>query len=219
MLRASGLCRVEGVGAKARLVLDPTILAQWDRLNPTEQYFNLLEAWLRFGRVEMVGEKGSSWGTLELRCLQTWTLLPQKGRRFNTEKPHEVYLSGVGRHFYLLALMDLFGLVEVKQPRGTVATWCPAGVDHVPFGDAVFTLIAHTQMEFLFGEIDSPQGEEEEEQEEEEEDEDEGAQEDEDEGPPDVPQFGAWQPLFRPYFPEWRENLVFRHSSPITTTF
>lgn len=58
LLGASGLSRVEGAGAKARLVLDPALLAQWDRLNPTGQYFNLMEAWLRFGRAEMVGERG-----------------------------------------------------------------------------------------------------------------------------------------------------------------
>ena len=58
LLRASGLSRVEGTGAKARLVLDPAMRMQWDQLNPTEQYFNLLEAWLRFGRAEMVGETG-----------------------------------------------------------------------------------------------------------------------------------------------------------------
>src|SRR5262245_4577388 len=45
LLRASGLGRIQGTGTKARLVLDPDMLAQWDDLNPTEQYFNLLEAW------------------------------------------------------------------------------------------------------------------------------------------------------------------------------
>src|SRR3954453_3409679 len=52
LLRASGLSRVEGAGAKARLVLVPDMMAQWDRLNPTERYFHLLEAWLRFGSGE-----------------------------------------------------------------------------------------------------------------------------------------------------------------------
>ena len=57
LLRASGLSRVEGTGSKGRLVLDPEMMVQWDKLNPTEQYFNLLEAWLRFGRPEMVGDR------------------------------------------------------------------------------------------------------------------------------------------------------------------
>jgi hypothetical protein len=37
LLRASGLSRVEGTGDKARLVLDPEMMVQWDQLNPTEQ--------------------------------------------------------------------------------------------------------------------------------------------------------------------------------------
>src|SRR5262249_12702892 len=50
LLRASALSRVEGTRDKARLVLVPEMMVQWDRLNPTEQYFNLLEAWLLQGR-------------------------------------------------------------------------------------------------------------------------------------------------------------------------
>jgi len=41
--RASGLGRVEGTGDKARLAVDPVLLAQWNRLNPTERFFNLLK--------------------------------------------------------------------------------------------------------------------------------------------------------------------------------
>jgi hypothetical protein len=56
---ADELSRVEGAGDKARLVLDPEMLVQWDRLNPTEQYFKLLDASLRLARPEIhttVGE-------------------------------------------------------------------------------------------------------------------------------------------------------------------
>ena len=79
VLRASGLSRVEGAGGKARLVLDPEMRVQWEQLNPTEQYFNLLESWLRFGRPEMVGERGSFWGDQLLLCLQAWRSLQGKG--------------------------------------------------------------------------------------------------------------------------------------------
>src|SRR5438067_158276 len=41
LLRATGLTRVEGIGAKARLVVDPPILARWNELNDTERYFTL----------------------------------------------------------------------------------------------------------------------------------------------------------------------------------
>src|SRR5262249_5512835 len=35
LLRATGLARVEGVGGKARVALDPEVLASWNGLNPT----------------------------------------------------------------------------------------------------------------------------------------------------------------------------------------
>src|SRR5262249_44700085 len=189
LLRASGLTRVEATGSKARLVLDPEMLMQWDRLNSTEQYFNLLEAWLRFGRGEMVGERNSGWGDLLLPCLQILGYLPKEGRRFDHEKPQDVYIFGIGRNFYLLALMDLFGLLEVEQPRPPVTTWYPAAIQHVPFGDAMFVLLSSRIDEFLGGRFPREEGE------------------DEEEGEPELPRFGAWQPLFQTYFPEWRENL------------
>jgi len=201
LLRASGLSRVEAAGAKARLVLDPDMLAQWDRLNPTEQYFNLLEAWLRLGRAEMVGERGSLWGKLLPSCLQAWQSIPENGRRFDLDRPQDVYLAGVYRDFYLLALMDLFGLLEVEQPRRPVTPWSPAGVRHVPFGDAVFTLLL-SRFDSILGR-DFPQEED----------------KDQEEGAPERPRFGAWQPFFQPYFPEWRENLTFPRLEPREGTF
>ncbi len=199
LLRASGLTRVEGSGTKTRLVVDPAMRLQWDHLNPTEQYFNLLEAWLRIGRAEMVGERGTIWAELLLPCLQTWQAVSEEGLRFDTRRPQEVFIGGVGRDFYMLALMDLFGLVEVEQTPRPVAPWAPAGVRRVRFGNAVFTLLA-SQVDILLMR-DRPQDE------------------DEEEGVPEVPRFGAWQPLFQPYFPEWRQNLELSGPEPREGTF
>src|SRR5262245_12653426 len=44
LLRATGLGRTEGAGARARLRIDAGLLAQWQQFNPTERYFTLLEA-------------------------------------------------------------------------------------------------------------------------------------------------------------------------------
>ena len=122
LLRASGLSRVEGAGSKARLVLDPTMMAQWDQLNPTEQYFNLLEAWLRFGRTEMIGEEGYAGDRMLRPARQAWRNVPEVSRRSDPNKRWEDYLFGLGA-FYLLALMDLFGLLKVDQPPPPVTSW------------------------------------------------------------------------------------------------
>jgi Plasmid pRiA4b ORF-3-like protein len=194
LLRASGLSRIVGAGTKSRLVLDPEMLGQWDRLNPTEQYFNLMEAWLRFGTGEMVGESGPSWGLFP-SSLEFWKSCPKKGLRFVAEKSEGAYLPGVGRYLYLLALMDLFGLVNVTLPSRPVATWSPAGVKPVPYGDAIFTLIADEWLIF-------PEREEFLEE------------ADEEAGATEGPRYGAWQRLLQPFFPEWRENLVFPALEP-----
>ena len=125
LLRASGLTLVEGTGNRARLVVAPEMKVQWDELNPTEQYFNLLEAWLRFGTPEMVGETGSSWNGLLYNCQQAWQNLPKDGCRFDLRKLDDPYIPVFGRDLYDLALMDLFGLVKVEFAPRPVTPWAP----------------------------------------------------------------------------------------------
>lgn len=202
LLRASGLSRIEGKGAKARLVLDQAMVEQWDQLNPTEQYFNLLEAWLRLGRAEMVGESGRFSQQLWVTCVQAWQSVPETGDRYDTRKPNEVYISGIHRDFYQLALMDLFGLLEVLHPSHQVVPWGPAGLKRVPYGDAVFTLLfSRLDVASAFVPFQVEEGE------------------DPDEETPRAPHLGAWQPFFEPYFPEWRENLKFAEPEPRAGTF
>ena len=199
LLRASGLTRIGGTGGRARLVVDPEMLVQWEQLNPTEQCFNLLEAWLRFGRAEMVGERRGVWDEFLPKCLRAWRDLPEKGCRFDLEKPREIYVSGVGREFFLLALMDLFGLVEVERPTRPITPWAPAALRHLPFGDAIFTLMTN-RLDPIWGDyVAELEGDDQE-------DED-GELEDQEEGALELPGFGVWQPVFQPYFPLWQENL------------
>jgi hypothetical protein len=185
VLRASGLGHIEGVGQRSRLRLDPELRRQWDHLNPTEQYFNLLEAWLRLARAEIVGERALSYAEVLLQSLQMWQWLPAKGKRFNLDRPQEAYVPGAYRGYYLLALMDLFGLLKVDHPRRPTQPWCPAAIQHVPFGDALLAVL----LDYMNSD---------------------GVYRDPDEGADEIemPRFGAWQPMFQPYFPAWRNNLI-----------
>ena len=99
-------------------------------------------------------------------------------------------MPGFYGNLYVLALLDLFGLFKVEQSRRPITPWMPARVDHTPFGDAVFTLLADAGIALLLG--DDPAGEGE------------------------MPRFGAWQPLFQPYFPEWKRNLELSSPEPRT---
>ncbi len=199
LLRASALGMVEETGGKPRLMLDPAMLMQWDRLNPTEQYFNLLEAWLRIARAEILGDGSWCRSDMLLPCVQAWQLTPQTGQRFDTSTPQYVCVNGISRDFFNLALLDLFGLIEVEQPSPAVAPWCPAGIKFLPFGNAVFTLLTARLFDSL-GILPlnfHVNGDEQ----------------------MDVPRFGVWQPLFQPYFPEWKENLEIPTPEPRDGTF
>jgi hypothetical protein len=182
LLRASGLARVEGAGDKTRLVLDRQALGQWEQLNPTERYFNLLESWLLRGRTEMVGERARLVGGSLADLLPTWRYLPAQGKTYDLSRPQDVYVHSLGRDFYQVALADLFGLLEVEHPAEPVSPWCPTGLKHRPFGDAALTLIGDWYFSSAGWRL--------------------GGQE---EGEAD---FGLLQPLFQAYFPEWQENLV-----------
>jgi hypothetical protein len=130
LLRATGLSRVEGSGDKARLVLDPVLLEQWQTLNPTERYFNLFEAWLRNGQSEMIGEWGRRYpGEYLSECRSAW---------YSALAGHPVWM---GREICVLGLMDLFGLLRVERPHVTLQRETPIEVQRVPFGDAVLTLL------------------------------------------------------------------------------
>ena len=100
LLRASGLSRVEEAGAKSRLALDPEMLVQWDTFNPTERYFHLLEAWLRFGRADMVaGEVGGAipGQAAAALCESLGRPSPRKAAGLELDRPQDLWISGVSR--------------------------------------------------------------------------------------------------------------------------
>src|SRR5262249_30927087 len=141
LFRATGLARVEGTGAKTRLVVDAATRERWDALNPTEQYFTLLEAWLRVSKAEMVGEHGSHFDNEAFSdCLQAWRFLPPEGLTFDVKHPERAHVPGLYGGNHHVGLMDLFGLWKIVHAPVAPAPWIPAGLEHTPFGDAVFTI-------------------------------------------------------------------------------
>ena len=117
------------------------------------------------------------------------------------------YLQGLGRQFYLLALMDLFGLIQVRHAPVPPRPWAPAGFSRTPFGDAVFTLLADQHYRSMLPRHDES-----------------GDEEPEDAGrlinPPDqTTGLGDWQPLFQPDVPAWQHTLAAPPSPAKTGVF
>jgi hypothetical protein len=188
LLRASGLTSVDGVGSKARLVVNPEVFGRWQQLNPTEQYFNLLGTWLLESKGEMVGE-GRSFHSGLYTCATIWLWLSADGVTYDQHHPQKAFLpGGAYRQFHHLALMDLFGLVRVDHFSRPVHPWCPAAIHHHPFGDILLAALAEGEYDNLMT-MDLFM--------------DEAEDEEQGERP-----FGRWQRLLRPYFPEWENNLT-----------
>lgn len=191
LLRASGLGIERGQGKTGRLELEASLYDQWRALNPTERYFNLLEAWLLRGAPAMLGER-EGWGRAVWTALAIWKNLPARGRTIDdAESLGKLGLYGV-KQYYHLALLELFGLVAVERdaPREG-ENWPVASVQHVPFGDALLEFLTQDGLPSLLHDglvvEENPPGEDE----------------------PAIRRFGQWQPALRAYFPAWRNNLVF----------
>lgn len=124
LLRASGLTQVVFTQKGPRLVIDPTVLACWNTLNPTEQYFSLLEAWLYRGNPEIIGERSCQWdfGYLLLKSLDFFHNTLKEGLevkaitdRYSSLKYHP------GLHN--LALMELFGWITIQLDSSLTENW------------------------------------------------------------------------------------------------
>ena len=195
-------------------------------LNPTEQYFNLFEAAFRFGRDEMIGEPGSSMRRALWVCLGAWRHITQDGSDFKDEDSVGLIHHAFYGNWYLLALMDLFGLARVDLPPAPVTKWQPPRVEILPFGDALLKLIWNMSLGLSDDDsIDEDDGQDEDGLDDsfegfsvdEKADEDDDEYEDEDEAEDEVSgevEFGAWQSLFQPFFPEWQRNLEFPRQKP-----
>jgi hypothetical protein len=177
LLRATGMGKVLQQGKKTQLMLDPMMLDNWQQMNLTERYLNLLEAWLVIANEEMLGERG--YMTEGTRCLQYWSRMPAKGEKFQNYQTQQnlKYYPG----FHNLALMKLFGLVEASYGKPEVGKgWRVKSVKQTAWGKALLQAAfkGWTYPEMMW----------------------------DDDEPLDI-QFGLLQPVLQPYFPQWQKII------------
>jgi hypothetical protein len=180
LLRATQLGVAEGYGkAGGRLTLNLAMYKQWLQLNPTERYFNLLEAWLRRASWEAVGLRGGGWmNHVALNARDLWMSIPTAGRRFSKkEKGRGVFLYSVERSC-TLALLELFGLMTVERGEPDEGqSWRVTKVHHTPFGEELLQIVFNEIERKLFAHDNR------------------------------TVEFGDWQPILRSYVPQWVNNL------------
>ena len=155
ILRASGMGIGNGAPPNSRLMIDEEMVANWLDLNPTEQYFTLLESWLVQGNVEILGERG---GWSRGFTNQTFELSQKftKRRTVISDKRHDYLLYGT-MQLVTAALMELFGWIrlEYHDPKESEGVR-PAAVERLPLGDAMTEVIFRwTLSEHFFSEQDA----------------------------------------------------------------
>ena len=182
LLRTTGLVDVKRVGKKPFLVLDQQMSASWRRLNPTERYFNLLEAWLFRSDPGTLGERASWAGTSPLwQWMGFFEEIPEQGLKIAGDRRHESMIN-YRPGLYTVALLELFGLLSIQHGKPEPGKgWRIMKVQRTAFGDALLGLLFKPYYSFdLMDDL----------------------MDDETEGMEQL------QQLVQPLFPEWRETLA-----------
>ncbi|MCR4413116.1 MAG: hypothetical protein NUV77_11910, partial [Thermoguttaceae bacterium] len=218
LLRTTQLAVPEGSGrSTGKLVLNPFMLAQWESLNPTERYFNLLEAWLLRSSGETIGKGHARWGRgMFFDVMHCWTSIPKAGSR--RRKPSELSLLAYSTsRASNLALLEMFGAVDLELGRPVKGqTWPIRGIRRTEFGEALFevlykargfyALLPYTDELSRVPDDGTTAADADGESDEAEECGEWG------EKPREERDFGVWQRWFQPYFPEWQKNLRFQEA-------
>ncbi len=191
LLRVMALARSEGT----RLRIDTEILAVWRGLNPAEQYFALVEAWLFQADAAVLGASDRRRQCQFVENVIFLAEFKESNWKNFDERCHVYELPGTVSAWNA-QLHARFGLVELEarplagrrcESRG----WIMQKARRTAWGKAVTWAILDSVLTGGVSELwmqDEP----------------------EDAG------FGILQPVFRPWFPEW--NNVFQPAPPVTQT-
>ena len=127
LLRATGLGRIDTSRKQPRIQLDPFVLASWRSLNGAERYFALLRAWWGRASMEMIGEDRGGWGDAVLQSLLLFFNRFPKTGILTVQTPQDADTLRYVPGFYNLALLELFGLLDVRLGRPPRAkAGCPS---------------------------------------------------------------------------------------------
>lgn len=181
LLRASGLSMIRGSGKKSRLMVDKAI-ESWRSLNPTERYFNLLGTWLVHGSPEVLAERmGGSFRWMP-ECKRFWKRIPKHGLKIAGNKDEEMFVTySIG--FFGLALLELFGFITLEHLKPEKGKgWRIGRACRTTFGDALLALLWSMFCGDLGDSFFFSQ-----------------AMND---------TCDSFQPVIKPLFPEWHNNLI-----------
>jgi hypothetical protein len=185
LLRASGLTLVDAAGKKPALRINEPIFNRWQQMSLTERWGHLLESWLLRGHLEAIGEEGYSRVNLLSNYAQIMAFYQRTGNDNyfivdGSDDLNELMLYRPERHN--LGLLRAFGMIDIESdPPEPGGGWNIKRVRVTPFGEALIHFLAnrfyHDKVRLL------------------------------DLKASDAPLTGLFQPIFQPYFPEWKTVL------------
>ncbi|ANV88961.1 hypothetical protein [Picosynechococcus sp. PCC 7117] len=116
LLRTTGIAKIDARGKKLQMVLNPDVYASWQKLNATEKYFTLLEAWLIRSHPKMLGNERSGPLTMGDRLISSWSkLAQQESVTFKEAKDYDFLSYYPG--FENIFLMEMFGLLNLTLSK------------------------------------------------------------------------------------------------------
>jgi hypothetical protein len=191
LLRATGIGVIDTQGKKPLLKLDPSVLDSWQSLNGAERYFTLLKAWWGRATEEIIGARYAPGADILHLILGFFRDFPKTGEQ-TIKKPLDDFSLRYRPAFYNLALLELFGLLEVRvMPPAEGRGWIPQQLRMTDWGKVLlgsysnfiskaFRQESESALSMLgFSVLDDPlQG------------------------------FEKWSQSFRPFIPTWRKELV-----------
>lgn len=180
LLRATGITEITAQGKQLRMVLNPEVYASWKQLNPTEKYFNLLEAWFLRGHPEMLGEQRSGYMTMGDCTLNSWSHMTRT-KSTSYKDYNELDLLQHYPGFENLLLLEMFGMVDLTHGKPAKGKgWRIKKLEPTPWGYTLMKVLynAHMAVKLQWPSLT------------------------------DLSQpFGELQPVLQLYFPEWQNNL------------
>lgn len=191
LLKITGLAEINYKGKQQQLILNEKTYQSWNQLNLTEKYLTLLEAWLIHSNDETLGE---SYGQNNLlRCILFWQQYLGKDKIKITKKNQDYFAFNHSPVLYNLALLDLFGLIKLKQGKPEKGKgWRVTEIEKTTYGNSLLSILILSLSESdlekslkfpyptsLCKLVDT-----------------------------DLIEYGKLQKLLQPYFPQWQNNLI-----------
>nr|MBS0021318.1 hypothetical protein [Gammaproteobacteria bacterium] len=137
LLRATGISWIDTQPKKPLLKLDPIVLESWRSLNGAERYFALLKAWWGRASDEMLGESRGWQAHVLEKAIDFFERFPETGT-LTIETPQDADSLRYYPGFYNLALMEGFGLLEVRvKPPAESRGWLPERIRMLDWGQVL----------------------------------------------------------------------------------